>query len=183
MHRSVFVDRSEAERTTFGEALERYAREVTASKRGWETEMHRINALKRHPLAVRSMASLRGADFAKLRDDRLKECTRPLSNVSWSLFLTCSTPLARTGLCRLTTPSLVSANHQQGSTGSADSPRMSKSGCLRPRMKAKRERFCSASFWPWKPVPFGARKGNVPVLSNQDVKDMVSFLKTLNDKN
>lgn len=53
MHRGVFVDRSEAERTTFGEALGRYSREVTAGKRGWETEMYRINALKRHPLAAR----------------------------------------------------------------------------------------------------------------------------------
>jgi len=70
MHRGVFLDRSEAERTTFGEALDRYAREVTSGKRGWETEMYRINALKKPPLAARSMASLRGVDFAKYRDDR-----------------------------------------------------------------------------------------------------------------
>ncbi|MGL4407986.1 MAG: site-specific integrase, partial [Zoogloea sp.] len=75
MHRGVFIDRSEAERTTWGEVLDRYAREVTADKRGWETEMHRINALKKHPLAARSLASLRGVDFAKYRDDRLKECS------------------------------------------------------------------------------------------------------------
>src|SRR5690554_4177596 len=74
MHRGVFVDRSEAERTTFGEVLDRYAREVTASKKGWETEMYRIKALMKHPLAARSMASLRGVDFANYRDDRLKEC-------------------------------------------------------------------------------------------------------------
>lgn len=75
MHRGVFIDRSEAERTTFGEALDRYASEVTAGKRGWETEMHRIRALKKHPLAARPMASLRGVDFAKYRDDRLKVCS------------------------------------------------------------------------------------------------------------
>lgn len=74
MHRGVFVDRSEAERTTFGEALDRYAREVTAGKRGRESEMYRINALKRHPLAARSLASLRGVDFAKYKDERLKDC-------------------------------------------------------------------------------------------------------------
>ncbi len=73
MHRGVFVDRSEAERTTFGEALDRYAREVTEGKRGWETEMHRIRALQKHPLATRSLASLRGVDFAAYRDERLKE--------------------------------------------------------------------------------------------------------------
>lgn len=75
MNRGVFVDRSEAERTTFGEALDRYAQEVTAGKRGWETEMHRINALKKHPLAARSLASLRSVDFAKYRDARLQECS------------------------------------------------------------------------------------------------------------
>ncbi len=75
MNRGVFVDRSEAERTTFGEALDRYASEVTSEKRGWETEMHRIRALKKHPLAARSLASLRAVDFAKYRDERLKECS------------------------------------------------------------------------------------------------------------
>ena len=75
MHRGVFIDRTEAERTTFAEALERYAREVTVDKRGWETELHRINALKKHPLAARSMASLRAVDFANYRDERLKECS------------------------------------------------------------------------------------------------------------
>jgi len=73
LHRGVWVDRSEAERTTFGEALERYAHEVTEGKRGWETEMHRIRALQKHPFATRSLASLRGVDFAMYRDERLKE--------------------------------------------------------------------------------------------------------------
>jgi integrase len=74
MHRGVFIDRSEAERTTFSEALERYAREVAAGKRGWESEIHRIRALQKHPLAARTLASLRGVDFAQYRDDRLKTC-------------------------------------------------------------------------------------------------------------
>lgn len=74
MHRGVFVDRSEAERTTFGEALARYAIEVSPGKRGCETERYRIRALLRHPLAARSLASLRSVDFAKYRDDRLKRC-------------------------------------------------------------------------------------------------------------
>lgn len=75
MNRGTFVDRSEAERTTFGEALGRYAREVTQNKRGWKTEMHRIKALQKHPLAARSLASLRSLDFANYRDERLKECS------------------------------------------------------------------------------------------------------------
>jgi len=75
MYRGEFVDRSEAERTTFSDALDRYAREVTLSKRGWETEMHRIKALKKTPLAARSLASLRSLDFANHRDERLKKCS------------------------------------------------------------------------------------------------------------
>lgn len=75
MNRGVFVDRSEAEQTTFGEALDRYASKVTAVKRGWKTEMCRISALKKHDLAARSLASLRAADFAEYRDERLKKCS------------------------------------------------------------------------------------------------------------
>jgi integrase len=75
MHRGIFVDRSEAERTTFGEALARYAREVTPDKRGWETELCRIKALQKHPLAARPLASLRSLDFANYRDERLKTCS------------------------------------------------------------------------------------------------------------
>ncbi|WP_174874919.1 integrase [Vogesella oryzae] len=72
MRRGLFVDRSEAERTTFGEILARYAREVTPDKRGWRAELSRIKRLQRHPLAQRLLASLRSADFADYRDERLK---------------------------------------------------------------------------------------------------------------
>ncbi|MFX8274258.1 hypothetical protein ABTL44_19755, partial [Acinetobacter baumannii] len=54
MNRGSFVDRSELEATTFGELLDRYAVEVTSAKRGRETEMVRIRALKKHPLAART---------------------------------------------------------------------------------------------------------------------------------
>lgn len=74
MVRGTFVDRTEAERTTFGEALDRYSREITNNKRGWECEMHRIKMFMKHPLASRSLASLRSADFANYRDERLKTC-------------------------------------------------------------------------------------------------------------
>lgn len=83
MNRGTFVDRSEAERTTFGEALGRYAREVTQDKRGWETEMHRIKALQKHPLVARSLASLRSLDFANYRDERLPLPSRPSSAGIW----------------------------------------------------------------------------------------------------
>ena len=72
MARGVFVDRSEAEKTTLAEALERYQREVTPQKKGAPQERVRIAAWLRDPLAARSLASLRGADFAKWRDERIK---------------------------------------------------------------------------------------------------------------
>lgn len=72
MRRGLFIDRSEAERTTFGEILERYAREVTPDKRGWRAEASRLKQLQRHPLARRPLASLRSADFAEYRDQRMK---------------------------------------------------------------------------------------------------------------
>lgn len=72
MDRGVFVDRSEAEATTLHEALERYEREVTVKKDGAGQERVRIRSWKNDPLAKCSLASLRGADFAKWRDDRLE---------------------------------------------------------------------------------------------------------------
>lgn len=70
--RGVFIDRNEAERTTFGEALERYLQEVTPNKKGSRAETGLIRRLKKHPLSLRSLASLRSADFAAYRDARIK---------------------------------------------------------------------------------------------------------------
>src|SRR5690348_1289521 len=66
-----FVNRSTADNTTLGEALERYRDEVTPHKKGRDREKNRINQLLSHPLAKRSLSSLKGKDFAAYRDDRL----------------------------------------------------------------------------------------------------------------
>ncbi len=71
--RGVFIKRTDAERTTLGEALDKYKNEVTPSKRGATQEVYRIKAWKVSNLANKSLASLRGVDFAKWRDNRLKE--------------------------------------------------------------------------------------------------------------
>lgn len=63
--RDVFVDRTEAESTTLKTALENYEIEVSSKKDGYDVEKVRIAAWKRDPLAKRSMASLKPADFAK----------------------------------------------------------------------------------------------------------------------
>ncbi len=71
MDRGVFVSTVEAESTTLANALERYEREVSRQKKGYEQERYRIRAWAVLDLAKKSLAGLRGADFAKYRDDRL----------------------------------------------------------------------------------------------------------------
>lgn len=85
MRQRTFVDRSEAERTTFGEILERYRLEVTPDKRGWRAENSRIQQLQRHPLACRMLASLRGVDFSQYRDERLKSVAPKTVHLELSL--------------------------------------------------------------------------------------------------
>jgi len=72
MIRSVFIKRTDAEQTTLDQALDQYKREISSKKRGAAQEEMRIKAWKSHKLARKSLAALRGADFAKYRDDRLK---------------------------------------------------------------------------------------------------------------
>ena len=72
MDEGVFVSHREAESTTLGELLERYLEEVTPKKKGADLEIYRIRALLRHPLAARFLASIRVADIASYRDERLK---------------------------------------------------------------------------------------------------------------
>jgi hypothetical protein len=55
MTRGVFTDRSELERTTLAELLERYGREVTPGKRGWRAEASRLRIIGKHALAIRKL--------------------------------------------------------------------------------------------------------------------------------
>ncbi|PLZ00207.1 site-specific integrase [Burkholderia sp. WAC0059] len=66
----IFVDRTEAERTTLGEALDRYDREIVPTKRYPGQERTRIARWRKNDLAWRPLAALRGSDFAKYRDAR-----------------------------------------------------------------------------------------------------------------
>lgn len=72
MDAGVFVSRNEAESTSFAKALQMYAEQVTSKKRSSDSELSRIQALQRHPLTLRSLASIRGA-MASYRDQRLTE--------------------------------------------------------------------------------------------------------------
>src|SRR5215470_12304677 len=64
---------TEGQRTTLSEALQRYLREITPNKKGWKREQDRVKAWMKHPLSVRFLSQLRGADFAKHRDERRAE--------------------------------------------------------------------------------------------------------------
>ncbi len=75
MDQGRFVPQNDAARTTLGELLERYRREVTLYKKGHIDESHRIRRLKRHDLAQRYIGSIRGVDIALYRDRRLKHVT------------------------------------------------------------------------------------------------------------
>lgn len=70
MESGAYLDRSESERTTLREALERYKRDIVPEKRHPYQENRRIDRWIRHDLAYRTLAGLRGADFAKYRDER-----------------------------------------------------------------------------------------------------------------
>jgi integrase len=68
--RGVFLDRSEGERTTMAELIDRYLSEVTPKKKSASREVLRLNALKRH-FGRFSFASLRSSHIAEYRDARL----------------------------------------------------------------------------------------------------------------
>jgi integrase len=68
--RGVFVDRSEAERVTVGELIDRYLSEVTPKKKSARSEKQCLKGLKRH-FGAFSPASLRSAHIASYRDARL----------------------------------------------------------------------------------------------------------------
>lgn len=65
-----YIDNSEAERTTLGQALERYRTDVAAKKRHPAQENGRIDRWLRNDLCYRTLANLKGADFARYRDQR-----------------------------------------------------------------------------------------------------------------
>ena len=60
------------ESTTLGQLLERYQREVSPLKRGSVQEIQRIDVLRRHELAYRTMIGLSQQDIASFRDERLQ---------------------------------------------------------------------------------------------------------------
>lgn len=75
MDRGTYISRSEAERTTLYEALTRYEREISPSKRSTTAycEPSKIKRWKEDPLSKRALAFIRSADIAAWRDARTNE--------------------------------------------------------------------------------------------------------------
>ena len=70
--RGVFVNVSEAQRTTLGDLIGRYLVEVTPTMKGASEDTIRLKAIMRKPIARWSMANLSAARIAAYRDERLK---------------------------------------------------------------------------------------------------------------
>ncbi|MDR3383938.1 integrase [Cupriavidus basilensis] len=73
MDRGVFVSRTEAENTSLSEVLDRYEREILPGKKGASPELSVLRIWQATDLSKRSMAAVRSADVAKLRDEWLKD--------------------------------------------------------------------------------------------------------------
>ncbi len=70
MDRGIFVDRTEAERTTMAELIDRYRLEVTPMKKSARNEAQRLNQLRQH-FGAFSLAAIRSTHIADYRDARL----------------------------------------------------------------------------------------------------------------
>lgn len=70
MGRGVFRPSPEAENTSLRECLERYLSEIVPLKKSNNREISKVNIIKRHDIANKAMAAIRGADIATYRDKR-----------------------------------------------------------------------------------------------------------------
>lgn len=80
MERGVYIDRTEAEKNTLGDLLQRYSVEVSSQKKGRESERYRVASLLRDPIAKTKVAALSGKLMAQWRDKRLKEVSGSTTN-------------------------------------------------------------------------------------------------------
>jgi len=72
MSRGTYIDFTETETTLLSAALDRYAREISSSKKSWYKEKSMIHVIKKFPIANLFIAQISGGDVADYRDARLK---------------------------------------------------------------------------------------------------------------
>lgn len=89
MNRSVFVDRSKAERETLDDVIQRYVDEVAPEHKGGHAEILRLGKFRRDEdkLCKRAMGTLKIEDFEAYRDRRLNEDERAPGTVKRELGL------------------------------------------------------------------------------------------------
>lgn len=68
-----FIDRSEANKTTLAEVIQRYMREVLPSMKGAKEDAIRLNAICRRSICKTAMSRLTASAFALYRDERLQD--------------------------------------------------------------------------------------------------------------
>lgn len=73
--KGTYCNTHQAQKTTFGELIERYLREVTPTMRGANADTIRLKAILRKPIAQINTLMLNSNRIAKYRDERLKEVT------------------------------------------------------------------------------------------------------------
>lgn len=72
---------------TLGDALRRYLRDVTAKKEDPRPEQLKIAKIIEHPIALRELSRLTGADFAEFRDGLRKRNGEPMAANTLRLYL------------------------------------------------------------------------------------------------
>jgi integrase len=71
--KGTYQNTHQAQKTSFGELIERYLREVTPLMRGAKADTFRLKAILRRPIAKVNILLLNGSRIAKYRDERLSE--------------------------------------------------------------------------------------------------------------
>ncbi len=73
MDRGIFVDKKMLEKTKLSDLLVRYAEEITPTKKSKDTELNKIEVLKKQPIAQLVLANIEPGDFVDFRNARTKE--------------------------------------------------------------------------------------------------------------
>ncbi|VVE87676.1 tyrosine-type recombinase/integrase [Pandoraea bronchicola] len=147
MDRGIFTDRTDAERTTLREALERYKNDVAALKRYPNQEYQRVDRWLRHDLAYRTLGSLRGADFARYRDER-RDAGRAENTIRLELQLIShlfETARKEWGMESLSNP-LKNIKKPSGSRARERRLRAGEYELIRSRLEQSGNRFARAAF-------------------------------------
>lgn len=71
--KGTYQNTHQAQKTTFGELIERYLREVTPLMRGTKEDTIRLKAILKKPIAKINVLLLNSSRIAKYRDERLQE--------------------------------------------------------------------------------------------------------------